>query len=71
MVAVMQGIRILRRSHQDRARQPHRLARAVRRAGRPPKRAPGFNEHGDEILTGTLGLDAGAVLDLTRKGIVA
>jgi crotonobetainyl-CoA:carnitine CoA-transferase CaiB-like acyl-CoA transferase len=36
----------------------------------PPKRAPDFNEHGDELLT-EIGLDAEAVLELRIKGVVA
>jgi crotonobetainyl-CoA:carnitine CoA-transferase CaiB-like acyl-CoA transferase len=36
----------------------------------PPKRAPEFNEHGDDILAG-LGLDWDAVVDLKLRGIVA
>ncbi len=35
-----------------------------------PKRAPAFNEHGDEIL-GELGLDMEAIIDLRIKGVVA
>jgi crotonobetainyl-CoA:carnitine CoA-transferase CaiB-like acyl-CoA transferase len=35
-----------------------------------PRRAPEFNEHGDEIL-GELGLDFEAVLDLKVRGVVA
>ena len=35
-----------------------------------PRRAPEFNEHGDEILA-ELGLDADAVLDLKIRGVVA
>lgn len=34
------------------------------------KRAPGFNEHGDDILA-ELGLDMDAILDLKLKGVVA
>jgi len=37
----------------------------------PPKRAPEFNEHGDDILTSELGLDWDVVIDLKMKGIVA
>ncbi|MFI1293303.1 CaiB/BaiF CoA transferase family protein [Streptomyces sp. NPDC020792] len=37
----------------------------------PPRRAPGFNEHGDDILGRPLGLDTGTILDLKRKGVVA
>ncbi|MCK9902009.1 carnitine dehydratase [Parafrankia colletiae] len=36
----------------------------------PPRRAPQFNEHGDEILA-ELGLDQEAVLDLKIRGVVA
>jgi crotonobetainyl-CoA:carnitine CoA-transferase CaiB-like acyl-CoA transferase len=36
----------------------------------PTKRGPEFNEHGDEILTGMLGLDWDTILDLKVKGIV-
>ena len=35
-----------------------------------PKRAPGFNEHGDEVLT-ALGLDWDRVVDLKVRGVVA
>jgi crotonobetainyl-CoA:carnitine CoA-transferase CaiB-like acyl-CoA transferase len=35
-----------------------------------PARAPGFNEHGDAILT-DLGLDWDAILDLKARGVVA
>jgi crotonobetainyl-CoA:carnitine CoA-transferase CaiB-like acyl-CoA transferase len=35
-----------------------------------PKRAPDFNEHGDDILTG-LGLDWDTVVDLKVRGVVA
>jgi crotonobetainyl-CoA:carnitine CoA-transferase CaiB-like acyl-CoA transferase len=34
------------------------------------KRAPEFNEHGDEIL-GDIGLDSDAIIDLKVKGVVA
>jgi crotonobetainyl-CoA:carnitine CoA-transferase CaiB-like acyl-CoA transferase len=37
----------------------------------PPKRAPEFNEHGDDILTGELGLDWDTVIELKMKGVVA
>jgi crotonobetainyl-CoA:carnitine CoA-transferase CaiB-like acyl-CoA transferase len=33
-------------------------------------RAPGFNEHGDEILTGDLGMDMDEVIELRVKGAV-
>ncbi|MEQ8841045.1 MAG: CoA transferase [Acidimicrobiales bacterium] len=36
----------------------------------PVGRAPGFNEHGDEILTGDLGMDMEDVIDLKVKGAV-
>jgi crotonobetainyl-CoA:carnitine CoA-transferase CaiB-like acyl-CoA transferase len=36
----------------------------------PPRRAPAFNEHADEILQ-DLGLDGKAVLELKRRGVVA
>ncbi|MFT5200929.1 MAG: crotonobetainyl-CoA:carnitine CoA-transferase CaiB-like acyl-CoA transferase [Candidatus Aldehydirespiratoraceae bacterium] len=36
----------------------------------PVGRAPGFNEHGDEILTGDLGMDMDEVIDLKVKGAV-
>jgi crotonobetainyl-CoA:carnitine CoA-transferase CaiB-like acyl-CoA transferase len=36
----------------------------------PPKRAPEFNEHGDDILTG-LGLDWDTIVDLKVRGVVA
>jgi crotonobetainyl-CoA:carnitine CoA-transferase CaiB-like acyl-CoA transferase len=36
-----------------------------------PLRAPEFNEHGDDILTGDLGLDYDTVIDLKIKGVVA
>jgi crotonobetainyl-CoA:carnitine CoA-transferase CaiB-like acyl-CoA transferase len=35
-----------------------------------PARAPGFNEHGDQILT-DLGLDWDAIIDLKARGVVA
>jgi crotonobetainyl-CoA:carnitine CoA-transferase CaiB-like acyl-CoA transferase len=35
-----------------------------------PRRAPDFNEHGDEILTDLLGLDWDTVVDLKVKGVV-
>jgi crotonobetainyl-CoA:carnitine CoA-transferase CaiB-like acyl-CoA transferase len=37
----------------------------------PSARAPEFNEHGDDILTGELGLDWDTVIDLKVRGIVA
>jgi crotonobetainyl-CoA:carnitine CoA-transferase CaiB-like acyl-CoA transferase len=37
----------------------------------PIGRAPAFNEHGDEILTGELGFDWDTVIDLKVRGIVA
>jgi crotonobetainyl-CoA:carnitine CoA-transferase CaiB-like acyl-CoA transferase len=37
----------------------------------PPHRAPEFNEHGDDILTGELGLDWDTVVELKVKGVVA
>lgn len=37
----------------------------------PTRRAPQFNEHGDDILTNELGLDWDAVVDLKVRGIVA
>jgi hypothetical protein len=36
----------------------------------PTARGPEFNEHGDEILTGMLGLDWDTILDLKVKGVV-
>jgi crotonobetainyl-CoA:carnitine CoA-transferase CaiB-like acyl-CoA transferase len=51
---------------------PFRLAAApVQFDGRPaaPRRAPEFNEHGDEVLA-DLGLDPDAVLDLKIRGVV-
>jgi crotonobetainyl-CoA:carnitine CoA-transferase CaiB-like acyl-CoA transferase len=36
-----------------------------------PRRAPEFNEHGDEILTDVLGLDWDTVVDMKVRGIVA
>jgi hypothetical protein len=35
-----------------------------------PGRAPRFNEHGDDILTGELGLDWETVVELKAKRIV-
>ncbi len=52
---------------------PFQLAAApVQYDGKPaiPARAPGFNEHGDAILT-ELGLDMDAILDLKARGVVA
>ncbi len=37
----------------------------------PTRRAPEFNEHGDDILTGELGLDWETVVELKVKGVVA
>lgn len=36
----------------------------------PVERAPDFNEHGDEILTGDLGMDMGEVIELKVRGAV-
>jgi len=36
----------------------------------PPKRAPEFNEHGDDILQG-IGFDMDAIIDLKVRGVVA
>lgn len=36
----------------------------------PTERAPDYNEHGDEILTGLLGLDWETVIDLKTRGAV-
>jgi crotonobetainyl-CoA:carnitine CoA-transferase CaiB-like acyl-CoA transferase len=36
----------------------------------PPKRAPEFNEHGDDILAG-IGLDMDTIIDLKVRGVVA
>lgn len=36
-----------------------------------PRRAPEFNEHGDEILTELLGFDWDSVVDLKVRGVVA
>ena len=35
-----------------------------------PTRAPEFNEHGDDILTG-LGIEMDTIIDLKVKGVVA
>ena len=35
-----------------------------------PGRAPGFSEHGDEILTENLGMDWDDIVDLKVKGVV-
>ena len=37
----------------------------------PVERGPEFNEHGDDILIGELGLDWDTVIDLKVRGIVA
>ena len=52
---------------------PFRLAAApVQYDGQPaaPRRAPGFNEHGDAILGG-LGIDWDTIVDLKVRGVVA
>jgi crotonobetainyl-CoA:carnitine CoA-transferase CaiB-like acyl-CoA transferase len=52
---------------------PFKLAAApVEFGGEParPRRAPGFNEHGDAIL-GELGLDWDTIVDLKVRGVVA
>jgi crotonobetainyl-CoA:carnitine CoA-transferase CaiB-like acyl-CoA transferase len=52
---------------------PFRLAAApVQYDGQPaaPRRAPGFNEHGDDILAG-LGIDWDTIVDLKVRGVVA
>jgi hypothetical protein len=36
----------------------------------PTKRAPEFNEHGDEILQ-SIGLDMDAIVELKIRGVVA
>jgi crotonobetainyl-CoA:carnitine CoA-transferase CaiB-like acyl-CoA transferase len=48
------------------------VAAPVQYDGTPavPKRAPEFNEHGDEILT-DVGLDMDAIIDLRIRGVVA
>jgi crotonobetainyl-CoA:carnitine CoA-transferase CaiB-like acyl-CoA transferase len=38
---------------------------------RTPGRSPGFNEHGDEILAGELGLDEEQIIELKIAGVVA
>ncbi|CAO5239913.1 hypothetical protein FAGKG844_280052 [Frankia sp. AgKG'84/4] len=58
---------------QTAAGAPFRLVAApVQYDGVPavPRRAPGFNEHGDEILA-DLGLGEDAVIDLKIRGVVA
>jgi crotonobetainyl-CoA:carnitine CoA-transferase CaiB-like acyl-CoA transferase len=53
--------------------KPYRLASPpVHFGGAPPAplRAPGFNEHGDQIL-GSLGLDWDRIVDLKVRGVVA
>ena len=49
------------------------VATPVQFDGKPsqPRRAPDFNEHGDEILTDLLGMDWDAIVDLKVKGVVA
>jgi crotonobetainyl-CoA:carnitine CoA-transferase CaiB-like acyl-CoA transferase len=37
----------------------------------PPGRAPGFNEHGDDVLRDELGFDMDTIIDLKVKGVVA
>ena len=49
------------------------VATPVQFDGKPsqPRRAPEFNEHGDEILTDLLGMEWDSVVDLKVKGVVA
>ena len=48
------------------------MAGPIQYDGEPtrPRRAPEFNEQGDEILAG-LGLDWDAIVDLKLRGVVA
>jgi crotonobetainyl-CoA:carnitine CoA-transferase CaiB-like acyl-CoA transferase len=48
------------------------VAAPIQFDGKPatPRRAPEFNEHGDEILA-ELGLETEAILDLKIKGVIA
>jgi crotonobetainyl-CoA:carnitine CoA-transferase CaiB-like acyl-CoA transferase len=60
------------RGYQDVDGHPYQLASPpVHFGGEPPeaKRAPGFNEHGDEILE-SLGLDWDRIVDLKVRGVV-
>ena len=57
-----------RRRHAVPARPPRRCSST--RSRRTPRRAPEFNEHGDEILA-ELGLDWDAIIDLKVRGVVA
>jgi crotonobetainyl-CoA:carnitine CoA-transferase CaiB-like acyl-CoA transferase len=53
--------------------QPYQLASPpVHFGGAPPapRRAPGFNEHGDTIL-GSIGIDEDTIMDLKVRGVVA
>ena len=54
--------------------KPYKLvATPVQFDGKPsqPRRAPDFNEHGDEILADLLGMDWDTIVDLKVKGVVA